>query len=85
MIIQVKAEAVNMPCDQYAEILDIKIQGTVVDFEIKLLSTFAECEVKPWDIVGVKLSHEFTLKIKWNGYCFTGDQFHDSRFHKECM
>jgi len=74
MIIQVKAESVSMPCDQFAEILDIQTQGKAVNFKIKLLGTLAECEVKPWDVIGVKLTDDFTLKVKWDGYCFSETQ-----------
>ena len=69
MIIKVKAESVSMPCDQYAEILNIKTRGQAVDFEIKLLGTIYM--VKPWDVVGVKLTEDFTLKIKWDGHSFS--------------
>lgn len=73
MIIQVKAEAVNMPCDQYAEILNIKTQGDVVSFEIKLLGALTECEIKPWDIVGVKLSDHICWDCGGVNWCFCLD------------
>ncbi len=68
MIIKVIGEHVNMPVDQYAEVLDTVVRGVTIAIKVRLLGTDVEMWVRPWAIIGVQLSDDLTLKCEYKGY-----------------
>jgi len=68
MIIKVKGADVNMPIDQYAEVLETGVTGVSAYIKIKLLGTGAEIRIRPWSIIGVQLSDDLTLEFRYRCY-----------------